>query len=204
MKVVCNQAFKILLSSHESVESVENIDAFMVHLRILDIIIQVAQKETALSDEVVLLIHRQAMELAKMLLRLNKCASYRKISKDVVTLCEKRTDEKILQTLKIGLKLAECGMALKVGRCEEDKMKNMVSTSILVLKTLTKNLTHQVTVNTIAVRSLLTILAMFTVQQEQEVEVGMIFFYIYWYPFMYNICFSSVEIYGNVYIQSRF
>lgn len=179
MGVVCSQAFKILLSSQESTKSVENIDTFRLHLRILDSIIQVAQKETALSDEVVLHIHRQAMEFAKMLLRLKECASYRKISKDVTTLCEKRTDEQILHTLKIGLKLAECAMAFKVGWCEGDKMKKMVSTSNSVLKTMTKGVTHKVlTVNTIAVRSLLTMLAIFRIEQEQEVEVGRIFVFL--------------------------
>lgn len=199
--VVCSQAFK-MISSQESAKSVEHIDTFRIHLRILDSIIQVAQKVTALSDEVVLHIHRQAMELAKMLLRFNECASYRKISKDLVTLCEKRTDEQILQTLKIGLKLAECGMALKVGRCEEDKMKKMVSTSNLVLKTMAKRLTHKVqTLNTIAVRSLLTMLAMFTVQQDQIVEVSMTCFLR-----IIHLCFclSSMELHRNVCVSYCF
>ncbi|KAK3872322.1 hypothetical protein Pcinc_022540 [Petrolisthes cinctipes] len=171
VSIVCSQAFKILLSFQESTKSVENLDTFRIHLRILDSIIQMAQKETDLSDELVLHIHRLVMEFAKVLLRLNECASYRKISKDVITLCEKRTHEQILQALKIGLKLTECAMAYKVGRCEADKMKKMVSTSSSVLKALTKNSSPKVlTLNTIVVRSLLTMLTIFTIQQEEEVE----------------------------------
>ncbi|XP_053642086.1 uncharacterized protein [Cherax quadricarinatus] len=156
---VCGQALKAHLSYEQVHKSSEHLDTF--YQCIISKLTETAKIERKYDDDEVLAVFGLVMEYAKIVVKLNVCALFSKITCPFVTFCESFCDQQIILALKVGLKLTEVGMALKVGKCKEEMMVKLVTSFRVVPIVFVPN--------TIMLVSLLNTIALFEYQQDKDI-----------------------------------
>ncbi|XP_068248450.1 uncharacterized protein [Palaemon carinicauda] len=127
---VCDQAMQILSNYEHVNKSLGNAEKFC--LVVINCVTKQLKKGSSYSGDVVLSLIHIVLQYAKSLTISGKCSEFSKTTRLLVTLLEEGCDQNTILALKVGLKLTEVGMALKVGKCQEEMMEKFIQSCIMV------------------------------------------------------------------------
>lgn len=158
---VCEQALKAVANFEHVQKSSDHLDKFFPS--VICGLMDNMKKNGKVNGDVVLSVFSVVVEYAKTLLRLNKCAEFSGMVGPLVSVLEQRCDQQMVMALKVGLKLMELAMAIKLGKRNEDMMMKFLQSCSVVSSMLVPNM--------ILLLSLLCTIAMFEHQRGRDVSV---------------------------------
>ncbi|XP_042211331.1 uncharacterized protein LOC121858770 [Homarus americanus] len=135
---VCQKVTRVHQTFTRAQKSEENLDKFY-EFAINMLTTGRVETEKTYDGEDVLAVFGLVMEYAKIVDKLDKFASFSKITRPFVTFFESICEEQIILALKVGLKLVEVGMALKAGKCKEEMIVKLVMSCSFVSNILEPN-----------------------------------------------------------------
>ncbi|XP_042892233.1 uncharacterized protein LOC122266502 isoform X2 [Penaeus japonicus] len=157
---VCEQALKAVANFEHVQKSSDHLDKFFPS--VICGLMDNMKKNGKVNGDVVLSVFSVVVEYAKTLLRLNKCAEFSGMVGPLVSVLEQRCDQQMVMALKVGLKLMELAMAIKLGKRNEDMMMKFLQSCSVVSSMLVPNM--------ILLLSLLCTIAMFEHQRGRDVS----------------------------------
>ncbi|XP_069191936.1 uncharacterized protein [Procambarus clarkii] len=155
---VCSQAIKAHLNYEQVQKSPEHLDKF--YQVVICSLTEAAKTRKKCEEEEILAIFGLVMEYGKIVVKLNMCAQFSKITRPFVNFSENFCDAQTILALKFGLKINEVGMALKVGKCKEDMLVTLVGSC--------KAIPSISVLNTVILVSLLYTIGLFEYQQDKD------------------------------------
>lgn len=127
---VCDQAKRILCNYEHVNKSLGNAENFCVI--IINCVTRKLKMTSSYSGNVILAIIHIVLLYAKSLTICGKCSEFSKTTRLLVSVLEEGCDQNTVLALKVGLKLTEVGMALKVGKCQEEMMGKFIQSCRMV------------------------------------------------------------------------
>ena len=166
---VCDQALKVLCKYEHDNKSLGNSHDFCS--AVITSLTRMLKKNSSFDGETVLSIVPLVMQYSKALTISGKCSEFSRTTRPLVSLLEGGCDQKTVLALKVGLKLTETGMALKMGKCQEDMLAKFIESCNMVPNgTLPDN---------IMLTSLLCMMSFFEVSDQKDITVRLLLYSCY-------------------------
>ncbi|XP_064118306.1 uncharacterized protein LOC135223625 isoform X2 [Macrobrachium nipponense] len=127
---VCDQAKRILCNYEHVNKSLGNAEKFCV--AVINCVTRKLKMTSSFSGNIILAIIHIVLMYAKSLTISGKCSEFSKTTRLLVSVLEEGCDQNTVLALKVGLKLTEVGMALKVGKCQEEMMGKFIQSCRMV------------------------------------------------------------------------
>lgn len=156
---VCEQALKAVANFEHVQKTSDHLEKFFP--TVISGLLGNMKRGAKVNGDTVLSVFGLVVEYAKTLLRLNKCADFSGIAGPLVAVLEQSCDQQTVMALKVGLKLMELAMAIKLGKRGEDMMMKFLQSCSVVSSSLVPNM--------ILLLSLLCTIAMFEQQRGRDV-----------------------------------
>lgn len=166
---VCEQALKAVANFEHVQKTSDHLEKFFP--TVISGLLDNMKRGAKVNGDTVLSVFGLVVEYAKTLLRLNKCADFSGIAGPLVAVLEQSCDQQTVMALKVGLKLMELAMAIKLGKRGEDMMMKFLQSCSVVSSSLVPNM--------ILLLSLLCTIAMFEQQRGRDVTVSILKLYVF-------------------------